>query len=66
MTDMLGRITFNVYWIDEYGQNLDVPALQIRRHCLSDAITAACNVLKTPRHDVPANARGFYVRAKRR
>lgn len=63
-------ITFEILWYAGAGANPDAPNRiigrdTVRRRDLTDAITAACNMLKSGRGDHSGYAHGFYVRSKR-
>lgn len=55
-------LTFNVHWLDWRGEEFATD--EIKRHDLSDAITAACGMLKSAKGNA-RNAHGFMVRRKR-
>jgi hypothetical protein len=59
--------TFEILWYrggPEHAPNRVVGRTTVRRHDLTDAITAACNMLKAGKGGSD-DAHGFYVRVKR-
>jgi hypothetical protein len=62
------RIEFEILWYSggpEYAPNRCIGRDFIKRHDLSDAITAACNMLKNNKGEGARLAHGFYVRKRR-
>lgn len=56
--------TYEIIWYAE--ARLECGCTEVRRHDLTDAITAAVNLIKRPRGDKgAADAHGFFVRVKR-
>ena len=63
----MDKLTFEILWYNggpDYAPNRCVGRTLVKRHDLTDAITAACNMLKKGKYDA-ADARGFYVRRAR-
>lgn len=64
------KLTFVIYWLDNAGFPGELPRPRIigrdevKRYDLTDAITAACNMLKSGRGNSDF-AKGFTVKAKR-
>lgn len=58
----VSRIPFVIVWLDDTGA--EIMREEIRRRDLSEAITAASNLLKKA-HGRRASANGFYVKSNR-
>ncbi len=66
---MPNRITFEILWYysggPDYAPNRCIGRDYVNRHDLTDAITTACNLLKSGKGRGERLAHGFYVRAYR-
>jgi hypothetical protein len=61
-------ITFEILWYSgglDYAPNRCIGRDYVKRHDLSGAITAACNMLKAGKGAHDGYAHGFYVRKHR-
>lgn len=65
---MSDRITFEILWYNggpDHAPNRVIGRDQVKRHDLTDAIIAACNMLKSGKGSHDGYAHGFYVRSLR-
>lgn len=66
---MPDKIEFEVLWYSggpEHAPNRVIGRDIVKRHDLTDAITAACNMLKAGKGQGEGMAHGFYVQRKRK
>jgi hypothetical protein len=69
MTSKTEKISFEILWYaggPEHAPNRCIGRDYVKRHDLTDAITAACNMLKSGKGAHDGYAHGFYVQKDRR